>query len=134
MHQEHADLFKALLQAKLKDSDIARLTRGILFLGSPHEGSSLSIIGQLIACTGYWRGATTTLYQFLLRDNLQNLILDETFRSAFVPVGKDQKPSRHSPYVVDFREGRQEKRFGLYLGRVQSSLYWIASTIKAKSP
>jgi len=98
----------------MKDNNIALLTQAILFLGSPHEGSPMSIVGALIACTGYWRDATTQFHEFLHHGNPDLLQIDKEFQYAFTRKSLERKP-----YIVDFREGKPEEQFGLYVGAVR---------------
>lgn len=42
--------------ANIKDT-----AKGFIFLGTPHRGSSITMIGRLFSMLGYWQGASTTL-------------------------------------------------------------------------
>ena len=63
-------IFQALVIAKSGSSDknvqerrtnLANSLSGIIFLGTPHAGSSYSAIGKLICHFMYWQGSSTVL-------------------------------------------------------------------------
>ncbi|CAG8078910.1 unnamed protein product [Penicillium salamii] len=54
---------------------------GFIFLGTPHKGSRLTPIGEIISLLGYWRGSDTSLLRIVRRGSEVNTQLHEQFKS-----------------------------------------------------
>ncbi|KAJ2968714.1 hypothetical protein NQ176_g9048 [Zarea fungicola] len=91
-------------------------TSGIIFLGTPHQGSSISIAGALLATMTGFLGSDATLLLSLRnhRDELSNLT--EAFKSYMAP---NDYRKRTVP-IVSFFETKKTNILGLSLGVVVS--------------
>ncbi|KAI0413187.1 hypothetical protein F5X98DRAFT_391141 [Xylaria grammica] len=67
--------------SKEKDH-IVEDTSGILFLGTPHQGSSLSVAGSIVALLTSFFGSNTELLFFLRRHSTQLSDLESSFRES----------------------------------------------------
>lgn len=107
---------KAVLQAARKGSQIAKSTRGIIFLGVPHTGTATAFFGLLVSCMSYWRGSSSSLLEYMAKDGGPRKQLLEDFHKDFA-----SKPLQgySLPYICDVYEDRPEKKFGIVLGRVR---------------
>jgi hypothetical protein len=98
----------------MRSSDIATLTRGILFLGVPHGGTKAAFGAALLSCTAYWRGSSSTLLEYMAPGHSAMVALESSFYDAYIkPRSRiDLSP----PYVCDFIEMRSETfgRFTLW--------------------
>lgn len=47
------------------EPEILESLRGFVFLGTPHRGSKLTHIGEMISLFGYWRGSDTALLKVM---------------------------------------------------------------------
>jgi hypothetical protein len=54
------------------DREILDSLRGFVFLGTPHRGSKLTPIGEMISLLGYWRGSHTTLLKAMRIGSKEN--------------------------------------------------------------
>ncbi|CAG8293183.1 unnamed protein product, partial [Penicillium salamii] len=54
------------------DREILDSLRGFVFLGTPHRGSKLTPIGEMISLLGYWRGSDTTLLKAMRTGSKEN--------------------------------------------------------------
>ncbi|GAW23019.1 hypothetical protein ANO14919_125670 [Xylariales sp. No.14919] len=72
---------QALCLSKDKDH-IVEDTSGILFLGTPHQGSSLSVAGSIVALLTSFFGSNTELLFFLRRHSTQLSDLESSFRES----------------------------------------------------
>jgi hypothetical protein len=58
---------------------IRRQTRGFIFLGTPHKGARLTILGKVLSLLAYWRGSSTSLLDILEPESRENKDLHESF-------------------------------------------------------
>ncbi|RWA04714.1 hypothetical protein EKO27_g10397 [Xylaria grammica] len=72
---------QALCLSKDKDH-IVEDTSGILFLGTPHQGSSLSVAGSIVALLTSFFGSNTELLFLLRRYSTQLSDLESSFRTS----------------------------------------------------
>jgi hypothetical protein len=56
---------------------------GLIFLGTPHAGSSYLIFGKLYCLFHFWDGASTTLLRYLDPSDMNTHELVDEFSSAF---------------------------------------------------
>ncbi|KAG0644838.1 Alpha/Beta hydrolase protein [Tuber brumale] len=59
---------------------------GVIFLGTPHGGSSASRIGSIKALTTYWLGSKTDLLVFLQPGSLENSDLNKRYLDAYPEI------------------------------------------------
>jgi hypothetical protein len=97
----------------MRSSDVATLTRGILFLGVPHAGTNMAFKASLLSCTAYWRGSSSTLLEYMAPEQPAVYALESDFYDAY--INKHSNHEAPSPYVCDFLEMRSERvgRFAL---------------------
>lgn len=99
-------LSQALCAAE-ESSNILEDTCGIIFLGTPHQGSSLSIAGALLSQLTGFLGSNDTLLLNLRRNHSQLSDLEDRFR----PLVK------HKP-VLSFYERKSTYLLGFSIGCV----------------
>jgi pimeloyl-ACP methyl ester carboxylesterase len=102
-------LKRSLVLATSRSKDVARMTKGVLFLGVPHFGAKAAFIASLLACTAYWRGSSTTMLEYMAEGNSIVEKLDKDFDEAYAKA--DSKREYETPYISNFLEMRPE-RFG----------------------
>ncbi|KAK4455447.1 tetratricopeptide-like helical [Podospora aff. communis PSN243] len=102
-------LKRSLVLATSRSKDVARMTKGVLFLGVPHFGTKAAFIASLLACTAYWRGSSTTMLEYMAEGNSIVERLDKDFDEAYAEA--DSKREYDTPYISNFLEMRPE-RFG----------------------
>lgn len=61
---------------------------GILFLGTPHHGSSFTLYGEILSVLGHWVGSSTHLLHITKRGSLENSNLHRSFVELFQDMGK----------------------------------------------
>ncbi|KAI0844594.1 hypothetical protein F5Y00DRAFT_273920 [Daldinia vernicosa] len=106
-------LKKALLLAKARSKDVATMTRGIIFLGVPHQGSNAAFLASCLSCLAYFRGSSSTMLELMSVDGTELLDLESEFYDAYVTqyhFGDIQ------PYIYDIIEKRPEKIGKFVLG------------------
>lgn len=59
--------------------NIRQQTQGIIFLGTPHKGAQLTIVGKMVSLFGYWTGASTNLLAIVEPKSIINQGLHESF-------------------------------------------------------
>ncbi|KAM3558268.1 hypothetical protein MY1884_004072 [Beauveria asiatica] len=91
-------------------------TLGILFLGTPHQGSSVSVAGALLAWISGLLGSDMTLLLSLKRHDAQLSSLADAFRSRVAP---NERRQRKVP-ITSFYETKKTYFLGLSLGIVVS--------------
>ncbi|KAI0852003.1 hypothetical protein F5Y00DRAFT_274251 [Daldinia vernicosa] len=91
--------------------DISRDTAGILFLGTPHQGSTVSWIGEILARLTILSGSDTTLLKLLSHGSSALLDLKRDFSAAVTSI-INQKPL----LVYSFYETLPTFRYGVSLG------------------
>lgn len=82
--------YQAVILAKEKEDTVSstnhtvfRSTCGILFLGTPHDGSRPSSIGKaLITCT-YWMGSSSSIMDTLGYQSTELRALDKEFTKVY---------------------------------------------------
>ncbi|KAM3563321.1 hypothetical protein ARSEF4850_002388 [Beauveria asiatica] len=92
--------------------DIIDDTAGIIFLGAPHQGSSVSIAGAVLAALTGFLGSDTTLLLSLKNHGAQLSNLADAFDSRIAPNGRRQ---RKVP-ITSFYETKKTYILGLSLG------------------
>jgi hypothetical protein len=60
--------------------------KGFVFLGTPHKGSDLSIMGKVLSFLGYWKGASTRLLEVTFPESQENKRLHEDFMDTYGDV------------------------------------------------
>lgn len=77
---------------------------GVIFLGVPHDGSELTIVGKLVSCTTYWLGSSTEILDVLKPGSDTLRVLNRLFMEGY---GSD-------PYhLVNFFELQKSDMFGI---------------------
>lgn len=56
---------------------------GAIFLGVPHDGSRLSLVGKLMSYATYWLGSSTELLEALKPGERSLRTLDDEFHRAY---------------------------------------------------
>jgi hypothetical protein len=59
--------------------NIRKHTRGFIFLGTPHRGAQLTIVGKMISLFGHWKGSSTSLLDIIEPKSIINQNLHESF-------------------------------------------------------
>lgn len=94
--------------------DISRDTVGIIFLGTPHQGSTISWIGEILARLTILSGSDATLLKLLSHGSPALLDLKRDFSAAVTSI-INQKPL----LVYSFYETLPTFRYGVSLGVVR---------------
>lgn len=116
-----SDLYKALCT---NDSqDIVDDTAGIIFLGAPHQGSSASIAGAMLAALTGFLGSDTTLLLSLKNHGAQLSNLVDAFDSRIAP---NERRQRKVP-ITSFYETKKTYLLGVSLGVVSVYSFWSAA-------
>jgi hypothetical protein len=110
-------IFQTLLAAKRRGSNVAVMTKAILFLGVPHEGTSASIVACLLSCAAYGRGSGGLL-QYLSERSFAIHRLNSDFHDGF--VNPNLHPQHKQPYISDLRESRPKGIGHFVLGQVRT--------------
>lgn len=105
---------QALCNPNPNARDIIDNTYGIIFLGTPHQGSSLSRVGIIIARITASLGSNTALLFSLMSH--QKVLSDLDVR--FVQCIKDKENRRQKTQIVAFCETKPTYVLGFSLGRV----------------
>jgi hypothetical protein len=102
--------------------DIVDSTCGIVFLGTPHNGSPLSMPAAALAFVSGILGSDTTLL-YALRDNSAQLFdLENNFRNLV----NNQEGRREKLKIVSFYEKLPTRAFGLFsIGKVSVSALYL---------
>ncbi|KAI9660553.1 MAG: hypothetical protein M1821_009905 [Bathelium mastoideum] len=100
---------QALLAAT---EDVVDNTCGIVFLGTPHYGSRLSMPAAALAFASGVLGSDTTLLFALRHRSMQLFDLENDFRALF----EKQEGRRHKPKIVSFYERMPTRAFGISIG------------------
>lgn len=116
-----SDLYKALCTSD--SQDIVDDTAGIVFLGTPHQGSSVSIAGAVLAALTGFLGSDTTLLLSLKNHGAQLSNLADVFDSRIAPNG----PRQRKIPITSFYETKKTYLFGLSLGLVSVYSSWPAA-------
>lgn len=94
--------------------DISRDTVGIIFLGTPHQGSTISWIGEILARLTILSGSDATLLKLLSHGSPALLDLKRDFSTAVTSI-INRKPL----LVYSFYETLPTFRYGVSLGVVR---------------
>jgi hypothetical protein len=101
---------QALVTAARRGRPIKDFVKGIIFLGTPHGGSSLALAGKLQALGTYWLGSRTELLELLEPHSKQNKQLHEDYLEYL--------EAHQGVYHYDFWENMSEKWWGFPIGMV----------------
>ncbi|OTA62400.1 hypothetical protein K449DRAFT_52541 [Hypoxylon sp. EC38] len=110
-------LKKALIFAKARSKDVAAMTKGIIFLGVPHQGSNAAIFASCLSCMAFFRGSSSYLLELMAVNGPSLLDLESEFYDAYV-MQYHSEDTR--PYICDILERRPERIGNLALGPVVS--------------
>ncbi|KAI1388636.1 uncharacterized protein F4822DRAFT_252086 [Hypoxylon trugodes] len=91
--------------------EINRNTAGVIFLGTPHQGSTVSLIGEILARLTPFLGSDTTLIKFLSHRSSALLDLKRDFSATMTSI-MTQRPLP----VYSFYETLPTFRYGVSLG------------------
>lgn len=108
-----SDLYKALCSSD--SQDIVDDTSGILFLGTPHQGSSVSVAGAVLAWMTGFLGSDTTLLLSLKSDDQQLSTLAANFKLCIASSNKHRKENIR---ITSFYETKKTYLLGVSLGVV----------------
>ncbi|KAF5249950.1 hypothetical protein FOXYS1_14964 [Fusarium oxysporum] len=105
----------ALVTAKQRSEqhlqDIVNFTRGVIFLGTPHHGSSLAKIGQLVSrSVGLVKETNSDIVQVLTRDSEVLARIQDSFQALLMTRSKDEASMID---ITCFYEELPTKRFGV---------------------
>ncbi|KAJ5730165.1 vegetative incompatibility protein HET-E-1 [Penicillium malachiteum] len=99
---------EALCKPEETARDIVDSTCGIIFLGTPHQGSPISILGTVAARVTGFLGSNTGLLLSLAGNRTQLSDLDV----RFVQCMKDKEVRRQKTEIVAFCEGKPTRMLG----------------------
>ncbi|KAF4948389.1 hypothetical protein FGADI_9701 [Fusarium gaditjirri] len=105
----------ALVTAKQRSEqhlqDIVNYTRGVIFLGTPHHGSSLAKIGELVSrSVGLIKETNSDIVQVLTRDSEVLARIQDSFQALLMTRSKDEASMID---ITCFYEELPTKRFGV---------------------
>ncbi|KAH7173733.1 uncharacterized protein B0J16DRAFT_294087 [Fusarium flagelliforme] len=105
----------ALVTAKQRSEqhlqDIANLTRGVIFLGTPHHGSSLAKIGELVSrSVGMIKNTNSDIVQVLTRDSEVLARIVDSFQALVMTRSRNEG---NTIEITCFYEELPQKRVGL---------------------
>ncbi|KAF4441973.1 hypothetical protein FACUT_2380 [Fusarium acutatum] len=91
--------------------DIVNFTRGVIFLGTPHHGSSLAKIGELVSrSVGLIKEANSDIVQVLTRDSEVLARIQDSFQALLMTRSKDEATMID---ITCFYEELPTKKFGV---------------------
>ncbi|KAM0554742.1 hypothetical protein ACHAPJ_006814 [Fusarium lateritium] len=91
--------------------DIVNSTRGVIFLGTPHHGSSLAKIGELVSrSVGVIKETNSDIVQVLTRDSEVLARIQDSFQALLMARSKDETSMIE---ITCFYEELPTKRYGL---------------------
>ncbi|TRX88171.1 hypothetical protein FHL15_010920 [Xylaria flabelliformis] len=108
-------IIKQALSASKPEQDVSKNTRGIIFLGTPHQGTSVSNWGTLLTFLTSFLGSDNTLLLYLKKHNSDLSNLEAWFKKWV-----EQRPRKVK--VECFYEMRPTFIFGLSIGFVSLSI------------
>lgn len=105
----------ALVTAKQRSEqhlqDIVNFTRGVIFLGTPHHGSSLAKIGELVSrSVGLIKETNSDIVQVLTRDSEVLARIQDSFQALLMTRRKDEATMIE---ITCFYEELPTKKFGV---------------------
>jgi len=59
--------------------NIKKSVRAFVFLGTPHKGSRITMIGNFVSMLGYWQGSSTNLLESMKTGSGSNAALHDRF-------------------------------------------------------
>lgn len=106
---------QALVTAKQRSEqhlqDIVNFTRGVIFLGTPHHGSSLAKIGELVSrSVGLIKETNSDIVQVLTRDSEVLARIQDSFQALLMTRRKDEATMIE---ITCFYEELPTKKFGV---------------------
>ncbi|KAF5723452.1 hypothetical protein FMUND_1835 [Fusarium mundagurra] len=91
--------------------DIVNFTRGVIFLGTPHHGSSLAKIGELVSrSVGLIKETNSDIVQVLTRDSEVLARIQDSFQALLMTRSKDEATMID---ITCFYEELPTKKFGV---------------------
>ncbi|KAF8423046.1 hypothetical protein EV426DRAFT_669209, partial [Tirmania nivea] len=88
-----------------KYHQLYEMTKGAIFLGTPHKGAKISRIGRIVALTSYWLGSSIKLLDLLDAASIHNQEIGQDYLQISAGL-------RH----IDFYEMLSEQTFGIPTG------------------
>jgi hypothetical protein len=68
-----------LVSAQERNEEVCKYVVGIIFLGTPHNGSPLTRFGTLLSYFSYWSGSSTSLLDVVQTESTENRNLHRNF-------------------------------------------------------
>jgi hypothetical protein len=93
--------------------NIKNYSLGFIFLGTPHQGSKLTIAGKICALFSHWGGSSTTLLEVIDRQSNVGKKLHSQFLNSY---------DRDATDIVNFYESEPEVVAGFPIMTVSQSL------------
>ncbi|WZH48136.1 uncharacterized protein QYS62_009302 [Fusarium acuminatum] len=91
--------------------DIVNFTRGVIFLGTPHHGSSLAKFGELVSrSVGLLKETNSDIVQVLTRDSEVLARIQDSFQALLMARSKDESSMIE---ITCFYEELPTKRYGM---------------------
>ncbi|KAF5024988.1 hypothetical protein F66182_2939 [Fusarium sp. NRRL 66182] len=114
----------ALVAAKQRSEqhlqDIVNSTRGIAFMGTPHQGSSLATVGKLLSrSVGIFKEANTDIVQVLKRDSEVLARIRDSFQALLMSRERDEATMID---IACFYEELPTKRYGVIVPKYSAIL------------
>jgi hypothetical protein len=111
-------LLKALCKSGDDSREIVDDTCGIIFLGTPHQGSPVSVTGAIAALLTGFLGSNTTLL-LSLRNHQEQL---SNLEDQFVSCMKQKEGRRQKTEIISFHETKPTYLLGWFsIGIVSTS-------------
>ena len=114
---------QALIFAKARSKDVAAMTKGIIFLGVPHQGSNAAVFASCLSCMAFFRGSSSYLLELMAVNGPSLLDLESEFYDAYV-MQYHSEDTR--PYICDILERRPERIGNLALGPVSFVIHLLS--------
>ncbi|KAK3317361.1 hypothetical protein B0T19DRAFT_290469 [Cercophora scortea] len=116
-------LKEALSLATTEAREIVNNTSGMIFLGTPHEGSHLSLLGAIVAALSGFTGSASGVLLSLKHHEAQLSDLESSFRGSI-----EERKRTHDVTIISFYEERPTMIFkwlslGLIVGRDSARAY-----------
>lgn len=116
-------LLKALCMAETDSSDIVDDTCGIIFLGTPHQGSPMSVVGAIVAFLTRLLGSSTGILLSLRNHHVQLSDLEDRFGACM----KKKESRRRKTDIVSFYEAKHTFFLGFVPCMVRAAVLYITS-------